>query len=67
MWLPSLPGICVPEHGYCHSFYTVDSNGLILEFTRDHPEIERINEARRATADQDLARWLAGDHAPNNV
>lgn len=56
----------VHEHGYCHSLYVKDPNGLIAEFTADHPDVERINASRRADAHETLARWLAGDHTPNN-
>jgi len=61
------PRIYVLEHGYCRSLYAVDPNGLILEFTRDHPDIETIDQTRRASAHQDLVRWLAGDHTSNNT
>jgi hypothetical protein len=44
-----------------------DPNGLILEFTRDHPDVARITRARRADAHQELQRWLAGDHTSNNT
>lgn len=55
------------EHGYCRSLYVTDPNGLIVEFTVDHPDIENIIKKRHATAHDDLNRWLAGDHAPNNM
>ena len=57
----------VLEHGYCRSVYVTDPNGLILEFTRDHPEVEKIARDRRADAHQSLKRWLAGDHTSNNT
>ncbi len=55
------------EHGYCRSLYVTDPNGLILEFTLDHPDAEKINRDRRADAHQELKRWLAGDHTSNNT
>jgi glyoxylase I family protein len=61
------PQTFVLEHGYCRSLYAVDPDGMIVEFTVDHPEVEAINEARRATAHADLKRWLAGDHTSNNT
>ncbi len=61
------PRMYVLEHGYCRSVYVTDPNGLILEFTRDHPRVEQINETRRASAHADLRRWMAGDHTSNNV
>ncbi len=56
----------VADHGYCQSLYLTDPNGLKLELTVDHPEIETIDTIRRRSAHQDLARWLAGDHCTNN-
>ncbi|HYM41429.1 MAG TPA: VOC family protein [Steroidobacteraceae bacterium] len=61
------PNTYVLEHGYCRSVYVTDPNGLILEFTRDHPEAERISRDRRADAHQELKRWLAGNHRSNNT
>lgn len=56
----------VIDHGYCVSLYATDPDGLQLEFTRDHPETDRIEAERRTTAHADLDRWLAGDHRSNN-
>ena len=56
----------VTDHGYCVSLYVTDPNNLRLEFTVDHPEVERINADQRAHAHAALQRWLAGDHTPNN-
>ena len=56
----------VTDHGYCVSLYITDPNGLLLEFTADHPDAEKINEERRRTAREDLGRWLGGDHTSNN-
>ncbi|KUF13280.1 VOC family protein [Streptomyces silvensis] len=56
----------VIDHGYCVSLYVTDPNGLILEFVVDHPDVEKIDAERRATAHADLSRWLAGDHTSNN-
>ena len=61
------PDTFVLEHGYCVSLYVTDPNGLLLEFTVDHPDVERINQTRRTTAREDLARWLGGDHTSNNT
>ncbi|MGP4017528.1 VOC family protein [Saccharopolyspora sp. 5N708] len=54
------------DHGYCESLYVIDPNGLLLEFTVDTVDVEAVNEKRRAGAHEDLRRWLAGDHTPNN-
>ncbi len=61
------PQTYVLEHGYCRSVYVSDPNGMILEFTCDPPDVEKINKTRRASAHADLKRWLAGDHTSNNV
>ncbi|WP_103529580.1 VOC family protein [Streptomyces sp. SM12] len=63
----SEPGTFVVDHGYCVYLYTVDPNGLQLEFTVDHPDTEGINAERLRTAHADLARWLDGDHSSNNA
>jgi catechol 2,3-dioxygenase-like lactoylglutathione lyase family enzyme len=57
----------VLEHGYCRSLYAVDPDGMICEFTVDHPDVEQINAARRKDAHSELKRWLAGDHRSNNT
>jgi glyoxylase I family protein len=61
------PDTYVLEHGYCRSVYVKDPNGLILEFTRDHPDAVRISRDRRADAHHELKRWLAGNHKSNNL
>jgi catechol 2,3-dioxygenase-like lactoylglutathione lyase family enzyme len=54
------------DHGYCRSLYVNDPDGLILEFTIDHPEIDKISALQRENAHDDLSRWLSGDHSTNN-
>ena len=54
------------DHGYCQSLYAMSPDGLRVEFTVDPADVETINAQRRADAHSELARWLAGDHAPNN-
>lgn len=61
------PNVFVLEHGYCRSLYAVDPDGMIVEFTVDHPDVAKINATRRATARADLERWLGGDHTSNNT
>jgi glyoxylase I family protein len=61
------PDTYVLEHGYCRSVYVNDPNGLILEFTLDHPDVEKIGRDRRTDAHRELKRWLAGDHRSNNT
>jgi glyoxylase I family protein len=54
------------DHGYCQSCYMTSPDGLKVEFTVDHPEVEQINAMRLADCHSELNRWLAGDHRPNN-
>lgn len=61
------PQSFVLEHGYCRSVYVTDPNGMIVEFTRDHEDVEKINAARRSDAHRELKRWLGGDHTSNNT
>ena len=61
------PQSFVLEHGYCRSVYVTDPNGLILEFTLDHPDVAKINTTQRARAHAELKRWMAGDHTSNNT
>ena len=61
------PKSFVLEHGYCRSLYATDPDGMIVEFTVDHPDVEKINATRRADAHAELKRWLAGDHTSNNM
>lgn len=61
------PDIYVLEHGYCRSLYCTDPDGMICEFTVDHPDVEKINAERRKDAHSELKRWLAGNHTSNNT
>jgi len=61
------PATFVLEHGYCRSLYISDPNGMLLEFTLDAPDAERIAAERQADALPTLRRWLGGDHTSNNV
>ena len=54
------------DHGYCRSIYTTSPDGMILEFTRDPPDVAAIDAMRRADAHAELERWLAGDRRVNN-
>lgn len=60
------PDMYILNHGYCYSLYVFDPSRLLIEFTVDHEDVDAINASQRETAHSDLARWLAGDHAPNN-
>ena len=42
------PATFVLEHGYCRSLYVRDPNGLLIELTADHPDVESINATRAA-------------------
>ena len=61
------PETYVLEHGYCRSRLYHDPNGMILEFTLDAANANQINQTRRASAHEDLWRWLKGDHTSNNT
>jgi catechol 2,3-dioxygenase-like lactoylglutathione lyase family enzyme len=61
------PRMYVLEHGYCRSLYAVDPDGMICEFTVDHPDVEKINATRLTDAHSELKRWLAGNHKSNNM
>jgi glyoxylase I family protein len=56
----------VMDHGFCRSLYVKDPNGLMLEFTVDHPDADSINAEMAATAHADLQRWLEGGRQANN-
>lgn len=61
------PKSFVLDHGYCRSVYVMDPNGMLVEFTCDHPDADKISATRRADAHSELERWLAGDHTSNNM
>lgn len=61
------PRLYILEHGYCRSLYVADPDGMICEFTVDHPEAQKINATRRKNAHEELRRWLGGDHTSNNT
>lgn len=61
------PDLYVLEHGYCRSLYAKDPDGMIVEFTVDHPDAEKSDATRRAQAHAELRRWLAGDRTSNNT
>jgi catechol 2,3-dioxygenase-like lactoylglutathione lyase family enzyme len=59
-------GYRIVDHGYCRSLYVSDPDGSTLELTVDPPNAADIAALRRGDAHSELARWLAGDHRPNN-
>jgi glyoxylase I family protein len=61
------PQSFVLEHGYCRSVYVTDPNGMIVEFTHDHPDVVKINRDALGKAHTELKRWLKGDHTSNNT
>jgi glyoxylase I family protein len=61
------PQMYVLEHGYCRSLYVSDPDGMICEFTVDHPDAEKINAKRLSDAHSELKRWLGGDRTSNNM
>jgi glyoxylase I family protein len=71
VWRIAATGLVEPqtyilEHCYCRSVYVNDPDGMIVEFTRDAAEADKINAARAKDAHSELKRWLAGDRRPNN-
>lgn len=54
------------DHGYCKSIYVQDPDGLLVEFTADAPDADRIGARQRATAHETLRRWTTGDRSVNN-
>ena len=61
------PATYVLEHGYCRSVYVTDPNGMIVEFTLDHPDAAKIAAVKATDPRGDLKRWLAGDHTSTNM
>jgi len=55
------------DHYYCVSLYSTDPDGTTVEFVREPANIGEINQGQRDNAHQTLARWLGGDHTPNNT
>lgn len=56
----------IKNHGYCKSIYVTTPDGLQLEFAEDPPDAEELGAKAKATAHEDLERWIAGDREPNN-
>ncbi|HEX5418928.1 MAG TPA: VOC family protein, partial [Gammaproteobacteria bacterium] len=57
----------ITDHGYCRSLYVATPDALKLELTLDPGNAADIQARRRADGHAELARWLAGDHRPNNT
>ena len=55
------------EHGYCRSVYATDPNGMICEFTLDHPDVAKINAGAPRTRTASSSAGSAGDHHSNNM
>jgi glyoxylase I family protein len=60
------PQMYILNHGYCYSLYVFDPSNMILEFTVDHPDVDKINADQLTKAHSEFKRWLGGDHSPNN-
>jgi glyoxylase I family protein len=54
------------DHGYVQSLYVEDPDGLSVEFTSEPPDTAEVWRWQRDSAHDTLARWLGGDHKPNN-
>lgn len=57
----------ITDHGYCLSLYVMSPDGLRVEFSVDPANVADINALRRVDAHSELARWLDGNHEPNNT
>jgi catechol 2,3-dioxygenase-like lactoylglutathione lyase family enzyme len=55
------------DHGYCLSLYVTDPNNYRLEFAVDKPDASHDVARNRASAHEDLKRWVAGDRTVNNM
>lgn len=60
------PDTYILDHGYCKSVYVRDPNRMLLEFTDDADNADALKVIRKEKAREELSRWLAGDHTPNN-
>ncbi len=58
---------CGIDHGFCYSLYARDPNGMMVEFVADCADELEVNETSAASAHDDLATWLKGDHSLNNT
>ena len=56
----------VIDHGYCESLYLADPDNHVVEITTDHEWAASGYNDRKATAQQELERWLCGDYTINN-
>jgi glyoxylase I family protein len=54
------------DHGYCRSMYTMDPDGLRLEFAVDSPRVDEIVAEQAKTAHTTLQEWLDGRRTTNN-
>ena len=54
------------DHGYVQSLYVEDPDGLNVEFTAEPAGTDAVARWQRRSAHDTLARWLSGDHTPNN-
>ena len=54
------------DHGYCHSIYIPDPNGMLVELTTNVDVTEQFFDDAAATAHSDLARWeeMRSSHKP---
>ena len=54
------------DHGYVQSLYVEDPDHLSVEFTAEPSNAGDVARSQRQMAHATLARWLGGDHTPNN-
>ncbi len=54
------------DHGYTHSIYITDPDGLLVEFSVDPAHIAEIENEQLKTAHDSLKLWSMGGRTPNN-
>lgn len=55
------------DHYYCTSLYAHDPDGTTVEFVCEPENVAEIQADQLANAHATMARWVAGDHTPNNT
>lgn len=55
------------DHGYCHSIYIPDPNGMLVELTTNVALTEQFFDDAAATAHSDLAQWMEMRSSPKLV
>lgn len=59
-------GVFETDHGYCHSIYFHDPNGMQVELTTLVPESQQMMEDAADCAHEMLRKWLSEDDVAGN-